>query len=134
MIWPLCQQTAGTNRPSKRQETALVYPVKGRQANVFGGSNLVPPYTDKTELTEQDGFAIVAAAASGGLIDVHDRRPVVLSPEDANLWLDQELSPEQAEYLARFAALGPECFEWYKVSAAVNKAAHNDPTLISPIS
>lgn len=93
----------------------------------------VKPYTGEENLTEQNGFAIVTAAAEGGLIDVHDRRPVVLSPKDANLWLDQGISPEQAGHLARLAALGPDCFEWHKVSTAVNKVGHNDPLLVSPI-
>lgn len=31
--------------------------------------------------TEHDGFVIITADAQGGMVDVHDRRPVVLSPD-----------------------------------------------------
>lgn len=51
------------------------------------------------------------AAAEAGLLDVHDCRPVVLAPEDAQLWLDPDLPAEQAEHLARNMSLGPEDFE-----------------------
>lgn len=32
---------------------------------------------------EAEGFLIVTAAADQGLVDIHDRRPLVLSPEAA---------------------------------------------------
>jgi len=79
------------------------------------------------------GFVIVTAAAEGGLVDVHDRRPVVLAPDDAMLWMDNSLPSEQAEQIARQMALGPEAFEWYKVSTDVNKAGRSDPHMIEPI-
>jgi hypothetical protein len=43
---------------------------------------------------------------------MHDRRPVVLSPEDVYLRLEQGISLGQAEHLARFAAFGSDYFEW----------------------
>ncbi|TCS35642.1 putative SOS response-associated peptidase YedK [Paucimonas lemoignei] len=88
------------------------------------------PYKEQPEGT---GFVIVTAAAEAGLLDVHDRRPVVLAPEDAQLWLDPDLPAEQAEYLARNVAIGPDAFEWYEVSTAVNKPGTNGPELIAPV-
>ncbi|WP_220575399.1 SOS response-associated peptidase family protein, partial [Pseudomonas aeruginosa] len=35
---------------------------------------------------EAEGFLIVTAAADQGLVDIHDRRPLVLSPEAAQEW------------------------------------------------
>ena len=43
-----------------------------------------PGSTDKGEPT----FAIVTTSADAGLCEVHDRRPVVLSPEAALRWID----------------------------------------------
>lgn len=76
---------------------------------------------------------IVTTVAEGGMVDVHDRRPVVLAPEDALLWMDNSLSAEQAEQIARHMALGPDAFEWFKVSTDVNKAVRSDPHMIEPI-
>jgi len=33
------------------------------------------------EANEHDGFVIITADSAGGMVDIHDRRPVVLSPE-----------------------------------------------------
>ncbi|MDB5795170.1 MAG: hypothetical protein JWR25_1549 [Noviherbaspirillum sp.] len=82
---------------------------------------------------DSNGFVIVTAAADGGLVDVHDRRPVVFSAEDAALWMDNSLPPDQAEQLARSMALPPEAFEWYRVSTDVNRVGNNDAHLIEPI-
>lgn len=79
------------------------------------------------------GFVIVTAAADGGLIDVHDRRPVVFAPEDAALWMDNSLPPEQAEQLARAMALPPDAFDWYRVGTDVNRVGNNGPHLIEPV-
>jgi putative SOS response-associated peptidase YedK len=85
------------------------------------------------ELHDGSGFVIVTAAADAGMVDVHDRRPVVFSAEDAQLWLDPALSPQQAEQLARSMVVPAEAFEWYQVSKEVNKVGKSDPHLIEPI-
>jgi putative SOS response-associated peptidase YedK len=79
------------------------------------------------------GFVIVTAAAEAGMVDVHDRRPVVFAPEDARLWMDNTLGADQAEHLARNVSLPAEAFEWYKVSTHANSAKNNDVHLIEPI-
>jgi putative SOS response-associated peptidase YedK len=90
-------------------------------------------YRPGKEPTEGTGFVIVTAAAERGMVDVHDRRPVAFSAEDAALWMDNSLPAEQAEYLARSVALPPEAFEWYEVSRDVNKVGNNDEHLIQPV-
>lgn len=79
------------------------------------------------------GFAIVTEAAAGGMVDVHDRRPVVFGAEDARLWLDPDLPPEQAEQLARNVSCPAEYFQWHAVSKRVNRAGNEGPDLIEPV-
>jgi putative SOS response-associated peptidase YedK len=74
------------------------------------------------------GFTIVTADAEGGMLDVHDRRPVVLSAEDAALWLDPGLPAEQAEEIAR-SALSHDYFAWYPVPKAVGNVRSQGPEL-----
>nr|CAH8250458.1 SOS response-associated protein YedK [Enterobacter mori] len=38
---------------------------------------------------DQEGFLIVTAAADEGLLDIHDRRPLVYSPDAARQWLSE---------------------------------------------
>ncbi|UGQ49193.1 SOS response-associated peptidase [Massilia endophytica] len=75
------------------------------------------------------GFALVTDDAQGGLLDVHGRRPVVFTAEDAATWLDPATPPELAEQLARELALGPEAFEWYRVGRAVNSSRNQGEQL-----
>jgi len=79
------------------------------------------------------GFVIVTDDASGGMLDLHDRRPVVFDAEDAKLWMDPALTPQQAVELARHAAVGADAFEWYKVSKAVNHAGADGPQIALPL-
>ena len=82
---------------------------------------------------EGSGFVIVTAAADAGMVDIHDRRPVVLAPDDARLWLDPDLAAEQAEHLARSMTVPADDFAWYPVSKAVNRTGTSAPELIVPI-
>jgi putative SOS response-associated peptidase YedK len=86
-----------------------------------------------TEHRAEAGFVIVTDDSAAGMLDVHDRRPVVLSAADAALWLDPALSPAQAVELARATALGPDDFEWFKVSSEVNRAGTDGPQLVVPM-
>ncbi len=85
------------------------------------------------ENPEGSGFVIVTAAADAGMVDIHDRRPVVLAPQDARLWLDPDLPAEQAEHLARSMAASADEFTWYAVSTEVNRVGNSSPHLIEPI-
>jgi putative SOS response-associated peptidase YedK len=79
------------------------------------------------------GFVLVTDDASGGMLDIHDRRPVVMSAEDAALWMSPALSPQQAVELARHAAVPADAFEWHKVSKKVNNASADGPQIVLPI-
>lgn len=79
------------------------------------------------------GFVIVTADAEGGMVDVHDRRPVVFSAADAALWLDPGLPAQAAGQLARSVALGPDAFEWHAVSKEVGRATSEGPHLAAQL-
>jgi putative SOS response-associated peptidase YedK len=79
------------------------------------------------------GFVLVTDDAAQGMLDIHDRKPVVLDAQDAALWLDPSLPPEQALQLARSAALPSTAFDWFKVSPAVNRAATEGPQVVLPL-
>lgn len=93
----------------------------------------VTDYRSNIELPGYSGFAIVTTAAEGGLMDVHNRRPVVFTAADALLWMDNPVSTTEAEQLARKMVLPAEAFHWYKVSKDVNKTVMHDAHLIQPI-
>ncbi|UAW99483.1 SOS response-associated peptidase family protein [Halopseudomonas nanhaiensis] len=81
---------------------------------------------------ETTGFAIVTADSEGGMLDIHDRRPVVLAPAVARRWLDPGLDAAAAEDLARTHATPAESFRWHSVDAAVGNVRNDGPQLIEP--
>lgn len=60
---------------------------------------------------EAEGFLIVTAAADQGLVDIHDRRPLVLVPEAAREWMRQDVGGKEAEEIIADGALSAESFQ-----------------------
>ncbi|WP_434695149.1 SOS response-associated peptidase family protein [Pseudomonas sp. Z1-14] len=90
--------------------------------------------TGGREPGDQDGFVIITADSAGGMIDIHDRRPVVLRPELAREWLDPATPKERAEQIALHQGEPSEAFEWFKVDRAVGNVRNQQAGLISPVS
>lgn len=82
------------------------------------------------EPNEGDGFVIITAASDQGMLDIHDRRPLVLAPEQARAWLDPQLPADQAEQLAREQCLPVADFEWFAVSKDVGNMRNEGAQLL----
>jgi putative SOS response-associated peptidase YedK len=100
------------------------------QAPMFYGA--LAQVTPGLEPRDEDGFVIITAASDQGMVDIHDRRPLVLTPEHANEWLDPELSPTRAEEIAKVCCRPVDDFEWYPVSRAVGNVRNQEPELVFP--
>ena len=96
----------------------------------FAAIGKFPPAGGGTE--ETDGFVIITADAEGGMVDVHDRRPVVLSPELAREWIDPATTEHRAEMMLLHEGTPPEAFEWFPVDRAVGNVRNQGPDLIKP--
>lgn len=72
---------------------------------------------------------IITAAAHGALGQVHDRRPIFLSPHHFDRWLNPDLRAAQVKDLLE---VEPVATNQVPVSTAVNSVAHNNPSLITP--
>lgn len=81
---------------------------------------------------EGDGFVIITDANDAGMVDIHERRPVVLSPADAREWLESDLPAGRAMQLAQHSR-PIEDFEWYGVGREVGNVKNQGPKLIEPI-
>ncbi|HCI4017937.1 TPA: SOS response-associated peptidase [Pseudomonas aeruginosa] len=84
------------------------------------------------EQDERHGFVIITADSAGGMIDIHDRRPVVLSPDLAREWLDPATPPERAEQIVLLHGEPSEAFRWYAVSRDVGNVRNQGAHLIEP--
>ncbi|MEE4696263.1 SOS response-associated peptidase family protein [Pseudomonas alliivorans] len=83
------------------------------------------------EPNEGDGFVIITAESDSGMVDIHDRRPVVLSPSDARRWIEPGLNALTAEEIARTACRPVTDFEWYAVGKAIGNVRNQGIDLIS---
>src|SRR5262249_37136367 len=77
------------------------------------------------------GAAILTCAANSLVAGVHDRMPVMLSPEGCWGWLDPKADASALERLLR--SFPSEAMEGYPVSALVNSGRHDSPDCLRPI-
>ncbi len=82
---------------------------------------------------DAEGFLIVTSAADKGLVDIHDRRPLVLSPEAARVWMRQGISGKEVEEIITAGAVPTDKFTWYAVTRAVGNVKNQGGELIKPI-
>ncbi len=82
---------------------------------------------------EAEGFLIVTAAADKGLVDIHDRRPLVLSPEAAREWMRQDIGGKEAEEIAADGSVSADHFTWHPVSRAAGNVKNQGSALIEAI-
>ncbi|KAB0507761.1 hypothetical protein F7R06_06300 [Pseudomonas moorei] len=78
-----------------------------------------------------NGFVIITAESADGMVDIHDRRPVALSPELAREWLDPATPEERAEQVM-LQCEPAEQFEWFKIDPALDNVRNQGRGLIEP--
>jgi len=84
------------------------------------------------EVLAETGFAIVTDDAAGGMIDIHDRRPICLMPDNARAWIDPELPVEEASEL--LSTPRPEsAFQWWPVTRKMGNSRYQLPDASVPI-
>lgn len=86
------------------------------------------------EPDEREGFVVITAAADQGLVDIHDRKPLVLSPETAREWLDPATSGERLKAIVQVGCRPAKDFRWFPVGKAVGNVRNQGHELIEPVS
>jgi len=104
--------------------------LKTRKPMFFAGLAQVEP---GPPADESPGFLIITGDSDAGMLDVHDRRPVVLSPELAREWLSPDLTKDRAKEIAKNLGRPTEDFEWYPVSKDVGNVRNKGEYLIKSI-
>ncbi|WP_256815735.1 MULTISPECIES: SOS response-associated peptidase family protein [Pseudomonas] len=85
------------------------------------------------EPDDRDGFVIITAAADEGMVDIHDRKPLVLTPDLAREWMAPTTTAERAEEIARDGCRPAADFKWHAVSKLVGNVRNQGPELIEPV-
>ena len=84
------------------------------------------------EQKETYSFAIITTTPNELIAKVHDRMPVILSPEDEDKWLDKETTLEDVKKILK--PLPADLMAGWPVSQRVNKVSNNSSDLIRPFS
>jgi putative SOS response-associated peptidase YedK len=80
---------------------------------------------------ELKSFAIITTDANELISKIHDRMPVILSPEDEKVWLDPGL--DIAEAMKMLHPYPSEEVKMYPVSTLVNKPENDLPEVINSV-
>ena len=100
-----------------------------KDKEVFGFAGLWEEWTDRETGEVLDTCTIITTEANAVLEPVHDRMPVILKPEDYDLWLDEK--KKKTERLNGLLAPYPAAdMDSYAVGKAVNAPTYNSPELI----
>lgn len=79
---------------------------------------------------EGDGFVIITGGSDSGLVDIHDRKPLVLPPDAARQWLEPGMDGDAAYELLLGTHEPASQFQWYPVGRAVGNVRNQGPQMI----
>jgi putative SOS response-associated peptidase YedK len=80
-----------------------------------------------------DGFAIVTSSADRGLLDIHDRRPVVLDLDAALAWMAPDTTADIALALTAEYSLPESAFKWHPVTRAMGNVRYQKDDAVRPV-
>ena len=80
----------------------------------------------------ETGFAIITDDSAGGMVDIHDRRPICLTPDDARNWLNPDL-PIDAALEILSTPRSETAFHWWMVTRKVGNSRYQNADAADPV-
>ena len=102
--------------------------LKGGELFAFAGLYDIWRDGDGNELYS---YTIITTTPNPLVAPIHNRMPVILRPEDENIWLGKEATP--ARLMSLLVPYDAAKMEAFAVSRAVNNPANEDAALVEPI-
>ncbi|MBN7120298.1 DUF159 family protein [Erwinia billingiae] len=115
-------------RDGSKKQPYFIYHESGRP--IFFAAIGKAPYDKESD---NEGFVIVTAESDKGLVDIHDRRPLVIEPKSIMEWLDPETSSERASEIAKDESVSADEFTWHPVAKTVGNVKNQTADLIEEI-
>ncbi|QSB18965.1 SOS response-associated peptidase family protein [Pseudomonas sp. 15A4] len=137
-LWPEGRALAPANgwfewvkdpNDAKRKQPWFIH-LKDRQPMYFAALGQVRP---GLEPDERDGFVIITAASDAGMLDIHDRRPLVLTPALAREWIDTQTPASRLAQIAQDGCRPVSDFRWHAVGRDVGNVRNDGARLIEPL-
>jgi putative SOS response-associated peptidase YedK len=112
----------------KTDDDKQPYHVKMEDGSPFAFAGLWETWKDGPEIRS---CTIITTEANDLMNEIHHRMPVILPPEDYDMWLDPDF--EEKEALTSLLKPYPaDAMEAYPVSRRVNKPSNNEPSVVEP--
>ena len=104
------------------------YHIKMQDDSPFAFAGLWETWRDGEEIRSA---TIITTDANDLMGEIHHRMPVILQPEDYDMWLDPDFDEKEAltTLLKPYPA---DAMEAYTVSRRVNKPSNNEPSVLEP--
>ena len=104
------------------------YHIKMADGAPFAFAGLWEIWKDEEEIRS---CTIITTGANDLMDEIHHRMPVILHPEDYDVWLDPDF--DEKELLTSLLKPYPaDAMEAYPVSRRVNKPSNNEPSVLEP--
>jgi putative SOS response-associated peptidase YedK len=114
------------------KKTKQPYFIKPKDQELFAFAGIFDVWHDKVTGSELWSYSIITTEPNKEMTAIHDRMPVILHPDDWDVWLSPSLDDRGAiEALLR--PYGDGTLEMYEVSSDVNIVKNNDNKLIYPL-
>ncbi|MFD2248019.1 SOS response-associated peptidase [Pontibacter ruber] len=107
------------------------YRVLMKDEATFSFAGLWDEWVDKSTGELLHTYTIITTDANELVKPIHDRMPVILSPDAEELWLDEHESQE--DLLSLLHPFDPDKMKSYPVSPLVNSAVNNVPEVINSL-
>ncbi|MCH8904692.1 MAG: SOS response-associated peptidase [Bacteroidetes bacterium] len=111
----------------KKDGGKIPYRVTMKDENAFAFAGLWDVWNKEETIYS---FTIITLKPNKMMANIHDRMPAILLPEEEKLWIDPELSGDDAMKL-----LNPypdDAMKAYPVSKLVNSPGNNEPDILKP--
>ncbi|MBK9983392.1 MAG: SOS response-associated peptidase, partial [Saprospiraceae bacterium] len=76
-------------------------------------------------------FTLITKEADPAIAHLHDRMPLILLPEQEQLWIDASVPTK--DVMNNLQPVPGDWITWYRVSDRVNKVRENDAGLVEPV-
>ena len=115
----------------KMEQGKVPYRIMLKSEELFSFAGLWDEWTDKETGEVLHTFSIITTDANDLVRPIHDRMPVILSPEAEELWLDE--NEPQEDLLSLLMPYQANGMKAYPVSQLVNSPLNNVPEVLNSL-
>ena len=114
----------------KTPEGKIPYRIKVTNTDIFSIAGLFENWKSP-EGNLIHSFTLITKEADPRIAHLHDRMPLILLPQQENLWIDASVPTK--DVMNNLLPVPGDYITWHRVSDRVNKVSENDAGLIQPV-